>query len=92
MAADEQSTMLELELITAERNTALRVAFTQLPPHCRRLLSMLMQDPPLSYAEISERLEMPMGGIGPNRARCLDRLRKSPELTALGDFEGKRGR
>jgi RNA polymerase sigma factor (sigma-70 family) len=83
MAADERSTMIEQELIIAERNAALRAAFALLPPQCRRLLALLMQDPPPSYAEISDRLEMPIGGIGPNRARCLDRLRKSPELAIL---------
>jgi RNA polymerase sigma factor (sigma-70 family) len=83
MAADEQSTMLEQELIIAERNAALRAAFALLPPQCRRLLSLLMQDPPSSYAEVHDKLKMPIGSIGPNRARCLDRLRKSPELAIL---------
>jgi len=33
---------------------------------------------------------MPVGSIGPTRARCLDSLRRSPELAALltaGDLE-----
>jgi hypothetical protein len=55
----------------------------QLPLPCQRLLSMLIEDPPPSYAEISERLGTSMGSIGPTRARCLDRLRRSPALAAL---------
>ncbi|QBI21898.1 sigma-70 family RNA polymerase sigma factor [Egibacter rhizosphaerae] len=42
---------------------------------CRRLLRMLMADPPPSYEELSAGLDMPIGSIGPTRARCLTRLR-----------------
>ena len=75
---DEPPLMIEQEVIDAELNAALRVAFAQLPAACRQLLSMLMSDPPLSYAEISATLPIPIGSIGPQRARCLDRLRRSP--------------
>jgi hypothetical protein len=44
---------------------------------------MLAKDPPVSYAEISATLQIPVGSIGPQRARCLERLRKSPALAAL---------
>jgi hypothetical protein len=37
-----------------------------------------------SYEEIGAALGMPVGAIGPTRARCLDKLRRSPELAALG--------
>jgi DNA-directed RNA polymerase specialized sigma24 family protein len=36
---------------------------------------MLMADPPVSYAEISDQLDLPIGSIGPTRGRCLARLR-----------------
>jgi RNA polymerase sigma factor (sigma-70 family) len=71
------------ELLRHERRTAVRTAFGQLSPRCRLLLSMLVQDPPAAYREISEKLHMPVGSIGPNRARCLDRLRQAPALAAL---------
>ena len=32
---------------------------------------MLMADPPVSYAEISDQLGVPVGSIGPTRGRCL---------------------
>jgi DNA-directed RNA polymerase specialized sigma24 family protein len=70
-------------LITAERNAALRAAFAELPERCQRLLGLLMRDPPTSYTDITARLGMPSGAIGPNRARCLDRLRASPTLRTL---------
>jgi RNA polymerase sigma factor (sigma-70 family) len=86
MPLDPDAATIEQEVIVAERNAALRAAFAELAPNCHELLSMLIADPPLSYADISNRLGTPVGSIGPTRARCLDRLRRSPHLTAiLGD-------
>lgn len=73
-------TDIEAQLLAEERDVALREAFGQLPPLCRELLELLVADPRLSYAEIGRRLTMPVGGIGPNRARCLERLRRCPAL------------
>jgi DNA-directed RNA polymerase specialized sigma24 family protein len=68
-------------------DAGLRAAFAELPPRCRQLLSMLISDPPFTYAEISATLGIPMGSIGPQRARCLGRLRRSDALIALGAGE-----
>jgi RNA polymerase sigma factor (sigma-70 family) len=75
--------------LLAERNDAIRVAFAQLRPECQQLLSLLAHDPPLSYAEISARLGMPIGGLGPRRARCLEKLRRCPPLAALIDADNE---
>jgi RNA polymerase sigma factor (sigma-70 family) len=83
MPADPDAAMIEDEVITAERNAALRAAFAELPQGCHQLLSMLVSDPPCPYADISATLGVPMGSIGPMRARCLARLRRSPHLTAI---------
>ena len=77
------------EILVAERNAALRAAFAELPPRCQRLLSMLVSDPPQSYAEIHAELGIPVGSIGPQRARCLERMRRSGALTALWEGEEK---
>lgn len=79
----EESGPVDERLLTDERHAALRAAVTELPERCQRLLGLLMRDPPTSYTDISARLGMPCGAIGPNRARCLDRLRRSPSLRAL---------
>ncbi len=63
------------DLVIRERDAALWEAFESLPPRCKRLLRALLADPPPSYAELSDALEMPIGSIGPTRARCLDLLR-----------------
>jgi RNA polymerase sigma factor (sigma-70 family) len=76
-------TLIDDEIITAEWHDALRAAFAQLPLPCRRLLSMLMRNPPVPYTEISRRLGIPIGGIGPNRARCLAKVRRCAPLADL---------
>jgi len=81
------NTVIDEEILMAERNAALRAALAELPPRCQRLLVMLSKDPPDPYTEVSAALGIPMGSIGPQRARCLERLRKSSALTAL--FEGE---
>jgi RNA polymerase sigma factor (sigma-70 family) len=68
---------IDEEILHAERNAALGEALARLPDRCQRLLTMLLSDPPYSYAEISVALQTPVGSIGPQRARCLERLRKS---------------
>jgi RNA polymerase sigma factor (sigma-70 family) len=69
--------MIEQEIIMAEQNALLRAALAELPPRCRQLLSMLISDPPPSYAEMSTILGIRIGSIGPERGRCLERLRRS---------------
>ena len=44
---------------------------------------ILLTDPPVPYADISERLGIPVGSIGPTRARALEQLRNTPAMRAL---------
>ena len=81
--ADDHAQTAEQDLLAAERHAALRGAVGQLPPGCQQLLALLTADPPVSYAEISARLGIPVGSIGPTRRRCLDKLRRHPAITAL---------
>jgi RNA polymerase sigma factor (sigma-70 family) len=49
----------------------------QLDERCRRLLYYLYYDTDNpSYEEISRYLDIPIGAIGPTRARCLKKLRE----------------
>jgi RNA polymerase sigma factor (sigma-70 family) len=75
--------MIEEELFEAQRNIAFRAALAELPRGCHDLLSILMTDPPPGYTQISQTLKIPVGSIGPTRARCLQRLRRSPHLAAF---------
>jgi RNA polymerase sigma factor (sigma-70 family) len=80
---DEQARTAEQELPAAERHAALREAFQDLPPPDQRLILLLLRDPPVPYAQISARLGIPVGSIGPTRRRCLDTLRRHPAIAAL---------
>ena len=84
---DEQTVTAEHKLLAFERAASLREAFARLPPRCQRLLAMLVADPPLPYTEISARLGIPVGSIGPKRHRYLNRLRRDPAIAGLIDAE-----
>ena len=62
---DELAVTGDHELLLAERNAALREAFTRLPSSCQRLLALLIADPPMPYTEISNKLGIPIGSIPP---------------------------
>jgi len=79
------ATVIEEEILLAERNALLRAALDELPEPDQRLLELLLRDPPLSYAEIGAKLGMKPGSIGPTRQRCLRRLSQSPLLAGLSD-------
>jgi RNA polymerase sigma factor (sigma-70 family) len=87
LAAEAGPAVIEEEILLAERNAKLRAALAELAEGDRRLLTLLLSDPPLPYARISEILGIPQGSIGPTRARCLARLRRSPHLRGLTDAE-----
>jgi RNA polymerase sigma factor (sigma-70 family) len=62
-------------ILADERDQVVRDALSRLPMRWQRLLELLMADPPVSYAEISNQLNLPIGSIGPTRGRCLAQLR-----------------
>ncbi|MGQ9494454.1 MAG: RNA polymerase sigma factor [Anaerolineae bacterium] len=60
-----------------------REALERLGGRCKELLWLLYYDPmELSYEQISQRMRLPLGSIGPTRARCLQKMRKI--LQAMG--------
>ena len=74
------------EVARLEDQHLVRQAFERLPERCRALLDLLYYatDEP-SYEAIGERLAMPVGSIGPTRARCLEKLiRLYREVTGEG--------
>ncbi len=58
-------------------------ALNRMGEPCRSLLRMVAMSDDLSYAEIAEALDMPIGSVGPNRARCLKKLSLMPEIVQL---------
>ena len=80
---DQRAGRADQELLAAERQAALRDAFTQLPPNGQQLITMLIADPPVPYADISAQLGIPVGSIGPTRSRYLAKMRRHPAIAAL---------
>ncbi len=71
------------EKVTAcDRDARLRAALGRLPVRDRQLLTLLMVSSSPGYGKVAAELRMPIGSIGPTRARSLDRLRH--ELDAVG--------
>ena len=72
-------------LLDGELKAALRLAFLRLGAPCQELLRLSTAVPQISYDEISEITGVPRNSLGPNRKRCLDRLRQAPELQPFLD-------
>lgn len=72
----------EQEVTVSEQNAHVCAALHRLPARDRDLLTLLMTSPSPSYSRVSAELRMPVGSIGPTRARSLGRLRR--ELDAAG--------
>jgi RNA polymerase sigma factor (sigma-70 family) len=80
LALDPVAAVAEQRLVASDNGAALAQAVTSLTPQQRRLLAMLFADPAPSYDEISRTLGIPIGSIGPTRARMLTRLRRHPSV------------
>ena len=78
-AVDEQ------QLAAAQDRAALALALKRLPARQQDLLRMLFAEPAPSYKVVSRKIGMPIGALGPTRARGLARLRADEQLaSALG--------
>ena len=73
----------EEALLAAERSEALAAALATLPPRHRRLMTVLASRRCLGYRDVAQLLSMPVGSIGPIRARSLARLARDLRLRAL---------
>jgi len=65
----------ESRSVDRDRLERLAAALRAMPERCRTMLRMLAVS--ATYTEISAALELPVGSVGPIRARCLRRLRGS---------------
>lgn len=67
-------------LLASERRLVLTRAFATLPERQRRLMELMASEEAVNYEQIGAALDMPIGSIGPVRARSLARLERHPEL------------
>jgi RNA polymerase sigma factor (sigma-70 family) len=73
---EDDAPPLDQSLLAGERDRAVWAAFSRLSERCQSLLRLLIADPQPSYEDVGLALDMPIGSIGPTRARCLENLRK----------------
>ncbi|MCG3125648.1 MAG: hypothetical protein CHACPFDD_00473 [Phycisphaerae bacterium] len=67
--------MTDEEVAGWEQRAIVRQALAEIDERCRKLLEALFycaQEP--AYEEIAQQLSMPVGSIGPTRARCFKKL------------------
>lgn len=63
--------------LVLQQQQILRDAVDALPDRCRELITLLFyKKDEFKYSDIARRLNMSAASVGPNRARCLDKLRK----------------
>jgi len=74
----DESPIAEEELAELQQLNQLRNALERLDAGSRDMLLLLFRDDDdkLCYGEVARRLNIPVGSIGPMRARCLEKLRK----------------
>lgn len=74
----DESPIAEEALDDLQQLHRVRLALDRLEPRHRDLMLMLFsdEDEKVSYEEIATRLGIPVGSIGPTRARCLEKLRR----------------
>lgn len=86
----DQSSAPENSVLIGDRDNRLWRAFRQLSDRCQQLLRVLAMAPDLSYVEVGSTLGIPVGSIGPTRARCLQVLRRRllPEDFTGNEFSG----
>lgn len=70
-------------IFAADRRAALLDALEDLPLARRRLMTLLVAKPDISYEEVGRTLGMPIGSIGPTRLRSISTLRQSTKLQAV---------
>lgn len=80
---DEDTPSAAAALFLSERDAALWRAFQALPARCRALLQVIVASPAPSYDELAASLGVPIGSIGPTRGRCLEQLRRHPEIAGI---------
>lgn len=83
--ADDGAGQDEVVEAIADRRLHAQVldAFRSLDARCRQLLGLLVEVPVRPYAEIAEALGMPIGSLGPTRARCLEKLRRQLAMESV---------
>jgi len=83
IASEDKSA--ESNAIEACQSTILHEAVREMKGRCGPLLTLLYLTDDATYQDVCDKLGIPIGAIGPTRARCLEKLRRA--LEESGFFE-----
>jgi RNA polymerase sigma factor (sigma-70 family) len=72
-----------IKVAARDQHNRLHHAISALPERQRMLLAELLRREGQSYLDLSQRLGLPVGSIGPTRRRAVTRLRLDPRLADL---------
>src|SRR5262249_28844087 len=76
-AQAEDALLPDEQVLRLEEQHKVDVAVAALDERCRKLLILLFYRPdPAPYVEVAATLGIPQGSIGPQRGRCLRKLRR----------------
>jgi RNA polymerase sigma factor (sigma-70 family) len=68
---------VEEQVIDADTAARLWQIVATLPPRGRTIMRALFADEPRPYAEVARATGIPIGSLGPSRARLIDRVRRT---------------
>lgn len=87
VAVGEEPTEIPPDEVTQlERQQLVQESLTRVGGRCEQLLRALFLDPAEpDYDAIAKQLGMPVGSIGPTRARCFEKLQQILKDAGLGD-------
>jgi RNA polymerase sigma factor (sigma-70 family) len=76
-AVPDPDRTVEDQVVDADTVSRIRSIVAALPPRGRTIMMELFADDPRPYAEVSRATGIPIGSLGPSRARLIDRVRRT---------------
>jgi RNA polymerase sigma factor (sigma-70 family) len=76
-AVPDPDRTVEDQVVDADTVSRLWTIVAALPPRGRTIMMELFADEPRAYAEVAQATGIPIGSLGPSRARLIGRVRRS---------------
>jgi RNA polymerase sigma factor (sigma-70 family) len=76
-AVPDPESGVEERVVDADTAARLWRIVAALPPRGRTIMNALFAEEPRPYAEVAQSTGIPIGSLGPSRARLIDRVRRS---------------
>jgi RNA polymerase sigma factor (sigma-70 family) len=71
---------VEDQVVDADTVSRLWTIVSDLPPRGRTIMSELFAEDPRPYAEVARETGIPIGSLGPSRARLIERVRRTFDM------------